>query len=69
MALTAAAHILSRRYFDGVDIHYPDTRKNLSSNLETIANLKEMYADSILGGSPESDDDSRDYALAPTLTS
>ena len=59
-----AAQMLSGRYFAGKDILYPDTRRNLSWNLETIANLKDMYTDSILGASPESDDDFRDYVLA-----
>lgn len=60
----AAAQMLSRRYFGGVDILYPDTRDNLTWNLETIANLMDTYADPFLGVSPESDDGFRDYVLA-----
>ena len=60
----AAVQMISRRYFAGEDILFPETRENLSCNLTNIANLKEMYADSILGGSPESDDGFRDYVLA-----
>ena len=63
LAFLAAAHLISRRYFAGEDIIYPATRENLKANLETIANLREMYEWSILGA-PESDDEFRDYALA-----
>jgi hypothetical protein len=60
----AAVQMTSRRYFGGVDILYPDTRDNLTGNLETIANLMDTFADPFLGVSPQSDDDFRDYVLA-----
>jgi hypothetical protein len=63
LGFLAGAQLISRRYFAGADIIYPATRENLKVNLETIANLREIYEGSILGA-PESDDDFRDYALA-----
>ena len=59
----AAAGMLSRRFFAGEDILFPDTRENLDWNLSTIANLSDTYADSLLDGSSESDDEFRDYVL------
>ena len=41
LGFLAAAQMISRRYFAGVDIVYPATRENLKVNLETIANLRE----------------------------
>jgi hypothetical protein len=64
LAFHDAAGALSRRYFGGEDLLYPDTRENLTWNLGTIATLTESYADSFLAGSPQSDDDFRDYVLA-----
>jgi len=58
------AEILSRRYFASEDILYPEVRENLDWCLGTIETLTESYADSILGGSPETDDEFRDYVLA-----
>ena len=62
LVFLTAAQMLSRRYLAGEDILYPATRENLTWNLKTITTLREMYLDSILG-SPDSDDDFRDYVL------
>ena len=48
--------MISRRYFAGEDILFPATRENLSWSLETIANLREMYADSIRAPAGTDDD-------------
>jgi hypothetical protein len=62
LGFLAAAHLISRRYFAGEELLYPATREYLGSALQTIANLKEIYADSIQGA-PQTDDDFRDYVL------
>jgi hypothetical protein len=62
LTFLAAAHMISHTYFAREDILFPATRENLAFNLETIANLKEMHADSLLGA-PQTDDDFRDYVL------
>ena len=59
----AAAQLLSRQFFAGEDILFPDTRENLEWNLGTIATLSETYADFLLGRAYEADDDFRDYLL------
>ena len=58
-----AARLISRRYFAGEDILFPDTRENLKLGLEAIANLRESYDDTICG-TPQTDDEFRDYLLA-----
>jgi hypothetical protein len=65
LAFLGAARMISRRYFAGEDLLYPSTREYLGAALQTIASLKEMYADSILGA-PQTDDEFRDYVLALT---
>jgi len=59
----SAAERISRRYFAGADILYPDIRKHLIDSLETISSLKDMYVDLLLA-SRRSDDQFRDYVLA-----
>ena len=63
LAFLSAAHMISRRYFAGVDVLYPDTCRHLSDSLETIANLGDAYAD-LLIASQRSDNEFRDYVLA-----
>ena len=63
LTFLAAARLISRRYFAGADILYPATRENLKLALETIANVREIYDDTILGA-PQTDDEFRDYVLA-----
>jgi hypothetical protein len=62
MTFFAAADLVSRRYFQGVDILYPETRENLTSNLVTITNLMDTFADLVLA-SERSDDQFRDHVL------
>jgi hypothetical protein len=64
LTFLSAARMISRRYFAGEDILFPDTRENLDWNLGTIANLTDVHMDFLLGGSPQSDDDFREYVLA-----
>jgi hypothetical protein len=63
LAFLAAAEMISRQFFAGEDILFPDTRENLEWNLSTVRTLCETYADSLLGRAYESDDQFRDYLL------
>ena len=57
-----ATDLLSRRYFAGHDILYPETREDLTWNLATIANLLDTYADLMRAGG-QSDAQLRRYVL------
>jgi len=59
----SAAERISRRYFAGADILYPETRAHFLESLETISSLKDMYVDLLLA-SQRSDGEFRDYVLA-----
>jgi len=59
----SAAERISRRYFAGADILYPETRAHFLESLETISSLKDMYVDLLLA-SRRSDGEFRDYVLA-----
>lgn len=58
----SAAQVVSRRYFAGADVLYPETRAHLSDTLEAISSLEEMHAEG-MRSSPASDPEFRDYML------
>lgn len=58
-----ASDLISRRYFAGHDILYPETRENLTWNLGTIANLLDTYADLVLA-CEQTDAQFREYVLS-----
>ena len=64
LELSEAARLLSSRYFAGQEVLFPEARETLDLTMQALANLRDIYAESILHGAPESDEDLQEYLLA-----